>query len=165
MANSALDLDLEVAEREFVFTHDDFLRAKALIARRAGIALGPAKQNMVYSRLSRRLRALALPAFSDYLDLLESSHDAREWEAFTNALTTNLTAFFREKHHFDVLRQYFAQVPSGEMIKIWCAAASTGEEPWSIAMTAVEHFRSFTPPIARSRSPITMITTYIRLTF
>ena len=147
MANSALDFDLEVAEREFVFTHVDFLRAKALIARRAGIALGPAKQNMVYSRLSRRLRALALPAFSDYLDLLESSHDAHEWEAFTNALTTNLTSFFREAHHFPILASHLRRQTSHAPLRIWCAAASTGEESYSLAMTACEAFGSAKPPV------------------
>src|SRR5689334_11887303 len=124
---------------QYQYTERDFERVRKLIHERAGISLGDSKVHMVYSRLSRRVRALGMKSIRDYLWALE--HDpGPEWEAFTNALTTNLTAFFREKHHFDVLREYLAQVPAGELVKIWCAASSTGEEPYSIAMAVAEHY-------------------------
>ncbi|MDM0052383.1 CheR family methyltransferase [Variovorax sp. J22R115] len=121
---------------EFLFTDSDFSRIRTLIHRRAGIALGEQKRQMVYSRLSRRLRELRLPEFSTYLELLESRHDGDEWQSFINSLTTNLTSFFREAHHFPVLAEHVrkAQQP----VTVWCAAASTGEEPYSIAMTLIE---------------------------
>ncbi len=124
------------AEREFEFTAQDFAQIRQLIYRHAGIALSEAKLDMVYSRLARRLRATGLARFRDYLALLESG-DAAEWEAFVNALTTNLTAFFREAHHFDILRD-FLKTRRERPIRIWSAAASTGEEPYSIAMTVLE---------------------------
>jgi chemotaxis protein methyltransferase CheR len=121
---------------EFLFTDSDFSKIRTLIHRRAGIALGEQKRQMVYSRLSRRLRELRLPEFSTYLELLESRHDGDEWQSFINSLTTNLTSFFREAHHFPVLAEHVrkAQQP----VTIWCAAASTGEEPYSIAITLIE---------------------------
>jgi chemotaxis protein methyltransferase CheR len=91
---------------------------------------------MVYSRLTRRLRELGLDAFEPYLDRLEAGREDGEWQAFINALTTNLTAFFREEHHFPVLAQHVAGRASP--VRVWCAAASTGEEPYSIAMTLHE---------------------------
>jgi chemotaxis protein methyltransferase CheR len=121
---------------EFLFTDSDFSRIRTLIHHRAGIALGEQKRQMVYSRLSRRLRELQLPEFSAYLALLEASRDGEEWQAFINSLTTNLTSFFREAHHFPVLAAHVQK--SKQPVTIWCAAASTGEEPYSIAITLVE---------------------------
>jgi chemotaxis protein methyltransferase CheR len=121
---------------EFLFTDSDFSRIRTLIHRRAGIALGEQKRQMVYSRLSRRLRELQLPEFSTYLELLEASRDGEEWQAFINSLTTNLTSFFREAHHFPVLAAHVRK--SKQPVTIWCAAASTGEEPYSIASTLIE---------------------------
>jgi chemotaxis protein methyltransferase CheR len=121
---------------EFLFTDSDFSRIRTLIHRRAGIALGEQKRQMVYSRLSRRLRELQLPEFSTYLELLEASRDGEEWQAFINSLTTNLTSFFREAHHFPVLAAHVRK--SKQPVMIWCAAASTGEEPYSIAITLIE---------------------------
>jgi chemotaxis protein methyltransferase CheR len=121
---------------EFLFTDSDFSRIRTLIHRRAGIALGEQKRQMVYSRLSRRLRELQLPEFSTYLELLEASRDGEEWQAFINSLTTNLTSFFREAHHFPVLAAHVRK--SKQPVTIWCAAASTGEEPYSIAITLME---------------------------
>ena len=121
---------------EFLFTDHDFAKIRTLIHRRAGIALGEQKRQMVYSRLSRRLRELRLPEFSRYLEMLESSHDGEEWQAFINSLTTNLTSFFREAHHFPVLAEHAKR--SKQPVSIWCAAASTGEEPYSIAITLAE---------------------------
>lgn len=130
----------------FAFTARDFARVRELIYRQAGISLSESKQEMVYSRLARRLRARNLDSFEAYLDFLEGSGDADEWQAFTNALTTNLTAFFREAHHFPVLAEHVRKVAAP--VSIWCSAASTGEEPYTIAMTVCEAFGSLTPPVS-----------------
>jgi chemotaxis protein methyltransferase CheR len=122
--------------RDFEFTSADFARIRDLIHRGAGISLSDHKRDMAYSRLARRLRARGLESFRQYLDLLESENDPAEWEAFTNALTTNLTAFFREAHHFPLLAEF--AVKRQQPVSVWCSAASTGEEPYSIAMTLIE---------------------------
>lgn len=132
--------------REFKFTAQDFKRVQKLIYDHAGISLSESKQELVYSRLSRRLRATGIRSFGEYLALLEND-DVAEWEAFTNSLTTNLTSFFREHHHFPLLAEHMRKHKGSEPFAIWCSAASTGEEPYSIAMTAVDTFRSFTPPV------------------
>ncbi len=132
-------------DREFEFTAQDFSRVRKLIYQRAGIALSEAKTDMVYSRIGRRLRVLEVSTFKDYLDGLERDHDSDEWEAFTNSLTTNLTSFFREEHHFPILAEHLLQQKTP--IRIWCSAASTGEEPYTIAMTACEAFNSLKPPV------------------
>lgn len=124
------------AERQFEFSDSDFARVRSMIHARAGISLGGHKREMVYSRLSRRLRALDQVAFKRYLDDLEARHDAPEWEHFVNALTTNLTSFFREAHHFPLLDAFVRTRPGP--ISVWCCAASTGEEPYSIAITLAE---------------------------
>ncbi len=139
----------EGGAREFLFTEADFERVRKLIHDHAGISLSPSKYEMVYSRLGRRLRALGLAGFRDYLGRLEQG-DAAEWEAFTNSLTTNLTAFFREEHHFPILAELLRRRKAGgarRPIELWCAAASTGEEPYSMAMTAVDTFETFSPPV------------------
>ena len=122
--------------REFVWTNADFARIQALIYQRAGISLHDGKHAMVYSRLSRRLRETGHDSFHDYLGWLET-HDGPEWQEFINALTTNLTAFFREQHHFEILAAHLRAKHSGNW-RVWCNAASTGEEPYSIVMTAME---------------------------
>jgi chemotaxis protein methyltransferase CheR len=132
-------------DREFDFTANDFARVRKLIHQRAGISLSEAKSDMVYSRIGRRLRIVGNDSFKSYLDDLESQNDPNEWEAFTNALTTNLTSFFREEHHFPILAEHLANLK--KPIKIWCSAASTGEEPYTIAMTACEAFGSMKPPV------------------
>jgi chemotaxis protein methyltransferase CheR len=133
--------------REFEFSARDFERVRKMIYERAGISLSEAKQDMVYSRLARRLRARGLQRFSDYLDLLLKRADEPEWEAFTNALTTNLTSFFREAHHFPILAQH-ALRQAGRRYDVWCCASSTGEEPYSIAITLAEAFSGLNPPIS-----------------
>lgn len=133
--------------REFVFTKENFERICKLIYEHAGISLKPAKQDMVYSRLARRLRANGLDNFQDYLTLLEHN-DKDEWEAFVNSLTTNLTSFFREPHHFPLLAEHVARQKGKHRVSLWCSAASTGEEPYSMAMTMVDTFGSFTPPVS-----------------
>lgn len=122
--------------REFEFLPADFDRVRRLIHQKAGISLSDLKQDMVYSRLARRLRATNSPSFAAYLDRLERTGGA-EWEQFVNSLTTNLTSFFRESHHFPLLAD-FLKKRGGRPTRIWCCAASTGEEPYSIAMTVFE---------------------------
>jgi chemotaxis protein methyltransferase CheR len=134
-----------IDEREFAFTAADFSRIRKLIYQHAGISLSEAKTDMVYSRVGRRLRSKGFDSFKHYLDNLEDKNDANEWEAFTNALTTNLTSFFREEHHFPILANHLSQ--SRQPLRIWCSAASTGEEPYSIAITACEAFGSLQPPV------------------
>ena len=124
--------------KEFTWTAADFNRIKDLIYRHAGISLHEGKQAMVYSRISRRLRDTGHRSFADYLKWLETQGDADEWQAFVNALTTNLTSFFRENHHFVELAQMVREAPPGHDWKIWCSAASTGEEPYSIAITMAD---------------------------
>ncbi|BBB61034.1 chemotaxis protein methyltransferase [Undibacterium sp. KW1] len=130
--------------KEFAFNSRDFDRVRDLIYKRAGISLADSKQEMVYSRLARRLRATGISSFSEYLDGLESNQIESEWEAFTNALTTNLTSFFREEHHFPILAEHIAR--KHEPVNIWCSASSTGEEPYSIAITLCEAFGTLRPP-------------------
>jgi len=123
---------------EFAWTTADFNRIKDLIYRHAGISLHEGKQAMVYGRISRRLRDTGHRSFADYLKWLESQGDVGEWQAFVNALTTNLTSFFRENHHFVELARLLRAGPPGHDWKIWCSAASTGEEPYSIAITLAD---------------------------
>jgi len=127
-----------VQEREFAWTPADFSRVQGLIYKHAGISLHDGKHAMVYSRLSRRLRETGYDSFDAYLDWLERQGDANEWQQFVNALTTNLTAFFRENHHFEALAQLLKAKPASTPWRVWCSAASTGEEPYSIVMTALE---------------------------
>lgn len=132
-------------EREFSFTEQDFQKVRKLIYQHAGISLSDVKGDMVYSRLARRLRVIGMASFAEYLAHLEHVDDAQEWQAFTNALTTNLTAFFREAHHFPILAEHLQRVR--RPVSIWCSASSTGEEPYSIAITACEAFGTLKPPV------------------
>ena len=134
-------------EREFEFTDRDFQHIRNLAQARAGIFLSPKKRDMVYSRIARRLRTLGLMDFQQYLEHLEENED--EAQDFINALTTNLTSFFREAHHFDLLAEQMLALAAKRRgpIKIWSSACSTGEEAYSLAMTAIETFGSWTPPV------------------
>ena len=123
--------------REFAWTNADFDRVQAMIYKRAGISLHDGKHAMVYSRLSRRLRETGHQSFREYLGWLESS-ESPEWQEFVNALTTNLTSFFREQHHFEIFADLLKSKPVGTPWRVWCSAASTGEEPYSIVITALE---------------------------
>ncbi len=126
--------------QEFELTPADFERVRQLIYQRAGISLHAGKQAMVYSRLSRRLRETSHTGFADYLDWLARASGAEaeaEWQEFVNCLTTNLTAFFREEHHFHALVEDL-KARASRPIRMWCNAASTGEEPYSLAMTVAE---------------------------
>jgi chemotaxis protein methyltransferase CheR len=127
-------------DQEFPFAAADFERVRELIYQRAGISLHAGKQAMVYSRLSRRLRETGHPSFASYLQFLQANTGPSgegEWQEFINCLTTNLTSFFREDHHFHALADDL-KARAGRALRIWCSAASTGEEPYSIAMTVVE---------------------------
>lgn len=132
-------LGREAGTREFSFQMADFERVRKLIYQHAGISLSPVKQDMVYSRLARRLRATGCNSFGEYLDALEKG-DSSEWERFVNSLTTNLTSFFREPHHFPIFAEHLQKIGARRPIRVWCSAASTGEEPYSIAMTVAETF-------------------------
>jgi len=134
------------SNREFQFTEADFEKIRVKIYNYAGISLATSKHDMVYGRLAKRLRALNLKTFNEYLQVLERG-DQKEFELFTNSLTTNLTSFFRESHHFDILNQQLKNLRSVGTINIWCSASSTGEEPYSIAITACEAFDSLRPPV------------------
>ncbi|MFZ2650178.1 MAG: CheR family methyltransferase [Burkholderiaceae bacterium] len=125
---------------EFDFGPADFKRVRTLIYERAGININPGKQAMVYSRVSRRLRQLGHASFGGYLQWLENASGAQaeaEWQEFVNCLTTNLTSFFREEHHFDALAQELPR-RTGRPLRLWCNAASTGQEPYSLAMVVHE---------------------------
>ncbi len=123
--------------QEFPFTDADFERVRTLIHRYAGISLSPVKRDMVYSRLARRLRVTGKNTFAAYIDWVEKGHH-EEWEQFVNSLTTNLTSFFREEHHFPILADHLRSIGARRPINIWCSASSTGEEAYSIAMTVME---------------------------
>jgi len=129
----------ELNERDFLFSDKDFEVIRSFVKEHTGISLSDAKRNMVYGRLSRRLRFLNLKSFAEYMDVVKEPNSA-EMVDFINAMTTNLTSFFREKHHFDYLKSTI--IPellkaniSTRRIRIWSAGCSTGEEPYSLAMT------------------------------
>jgi chemotaxis protein methyltransferase CheR len=124
---------------EFSFTGRDFEVIAGIVHERAGISLPATKGALVYSRLVRRLRLLGLDRFSDYCALLTEPGGADECDVMLRALTTNVTRFFREPHHFDDLyNQIVDLVPivrGGGRMRLWSAGCSTGQEPYSMAMT------------------------------
>jgi chemotaxis protein methyltransferase CheR len=124
------------ASREFPFTAEHFRVISDRIYRFSGIRLPEAKREMVYARLARRLRSLGIGSFDDYIRFLEL--EPAEWEHCTNALTTNVTSFYREEHHFNTLGEYASQNPAGRPFRVWSAGCSTGEEPYTIAMCLTE---------------------------
>ena len=132
--------------REFRYARADFERVQRLIHARVGISLNESKQNMVYNRLVKRVRALGLASFSEYLGLLDDAEHA-EWQQFVNALTTNLSHFFREEYHFPILAEHVRGLGRSP-VRVWSAAASTGEEPYSIAIALCEAFGTLQPPAA-----------------
>ncbi|EKN4798790.1 chemotaxis protein-glutamate O-methyltransferase, partial [Yersinia enterocolitica] len=133
MNNTKLRIQEELSDK-------DLQKISELIYQRAGIVLNNQKRDMVYNRLSRRLRDLKMTSFTEYLVRLESDKNSDEWQAFINTLTTNLTSFFREAYHFPILAEHARS--RGSNYTVWCAAASTGEEPCSIAMTLHEKLGS-----------------------
>lgn len=131
-----------LSEREFDFTDRHFQFLRKMVGDHAGINLGEAKRELVYGRITRRIRALGMRNFDDYCRLLETAPDD-EIGNFINAITTNLTAFFREEHHFDFIRETlipaWMRYGGRPRVRIWSAGCSTGEEPYSLAMTLREH--------------------------
>jgi chemotaxis protein methyltransferase CheR len=129
--------------REFEYTRDDFNRLRAMSSSYSGIKVSDEKFDMYYSRLAKRLRQLGMVRFRDYCDLLENNPEY-EFTEFINAITTNLTSFFRENHHFEYLRkevipELIKRKATHRRLRIWSAGCSTGEEPYSIAITLLEN--------------------------
>ena len=126
--------------REFAFGEEDFQALRVLVKSLTGIHLSDQKRELVYGRLTRRLRALQLRSFAEYRERLKG--DTQEVAELCNAITTNLTSFFREPHHFQYLREHvlapFAAGRRGRRLRIWSAGCSSGEESYSIAMTVLE---------------------------
>jgi chemotaxis protein methyltransferase CheR len=138
VVNQAADA-LSYQDAASLLNDRDFATVRQLIADYAGIKLSLQKRNMVYNRLLRRLRACGVATFGQYLELVQQEASG-EREAFVNALTTNLTAFFREPHHFELLAahaQARAKKRTGPL-RCWSSACSTGEEAWTIAMVLRE---------------------------
>ena len=129
---------------EFALSEREFARIKARVYAVAGISLSEAKRTLVVSRLSKIVRALQLPSIDAYIDYLERGGSAEDGQDFVNALTTNLTRFYREDHHFDHLRDYVATLiaerPRGTRLRIWSAGCSTGQEPYTISMDLISAF-------------------------
>ncbi|MFI3123115.1 MAG: CheR family methyltransferase, partial [Methylococcales bacterium] len=130
-------------EREFKFTAEDFNILRKLSNDHSGIQVPDERFDMFYSRLSKRVRKLGLSNFKEYCQYLHNHHDD-EFTDFINAITTNLTSFFREQHHFDYLRdvvipELLVRNKSTKQIRVWSAGCSTGEEPYSVAMTLLEN--------------------------
>jgi chemotaxis protein methyltransferase CheR len=129
-------------EKEFAFTDNDFDFIVKKVGEETGIVLASHKRDMVYGRLARRLRELKFSTFKEYCDYIESSTGSHEIGNFVNAITTNLTSFFRENHHFEHLKTELAKLnktpPPNKKLRIWSAASSSGPEPYSIAMTMCE---------------------------
>jgi chemotaxis protein methyltransferase CheR len=132
--------DSPVPGGEFAFTWSDFRQIAALVHGEAGIVLPESKANLVYSRLAKRLRAIGLRSFRDYCALIRTAEGIEERQCLIAAMTTNVTRFFREQHHFDhlessVLPQLIAAARHGRRIRLWSAGCSSGEEPYSLALT------------------------------
>jgi chemotaxis protein methyltransferase CheR len=126
---------------EFEMSDRDFQSIASLVKKETGIVLGPHKRNLVYGRLAKRLRMNRLSDFGSYLELLQGPDSATEFREMLNAITTNLTAFFREAHHFEMLEQEIlpalmrARCKSGDRLRLWSSACSSGEEAYSMAMS------------------------------
>ncbi len=132
-----------LVEGEYAFTAEDFRRIADLLKAQSGIHLAEAKASLVYSRLAKRLRTLGLRSFADYCALVASPDGVEERSAMLAALTTNVTRFYREPHHFDHLRDRVLKpmadaARAGGRIRIWSSACSTGQEPYSIALTVLD---------------------------
>lgn len=128
-------------DREFSFSTGDYDFLRSMLKEKTGIELGPTKHNMVYARLAKRLRKLGMKTFRQYIEFIGSADGVAELGTTLNALTTNLTKFFRENHHFEhlattVLQEVRARaVSQGRRLRIWSAGCSSGEEPYSAAIT------------------------------
>jgi chemotaxis protein methyltransferase CheR len=132
--------DASIVGGEFPFTEQDFRKIASMLHADAGLSLPDSKATLVYSRLAKRLRTLGLESFRQYCELVSESAGAGERRNMLAALTTNVTRFFREPHHFDhlksaVLTPALQHVKKGGRVRIWSAACSTGQEPYSMALT------------------------------
>ena len=132
-----------MVDGEFAFTASDFRKIAAMLHGDAGIALPESKATLVYSRLAKRLRALGLSSFRDYCALVSDAEGIDERQRMLSALTTNVTRFFREPHHFEhlggrMLKPLVERAKSGGRVRLWSAACSTGQEAYSMAMTVLE---------------------------
>lgn len=129
---------------EISLSEREFSRIKSRVYAVAGISLSDAKRTLVISRLSKIVRGLGLPSFDAYVDLLERGGTAKDSQDFVNALTTNLTRFYREDHHFEHLRSHIGaligQKPRGTRLRIWSAGCSTGQEPYTIGLDLLAAF-------------------------
>lgn len=133
--------------REFAFTRKDFEFLRRIANERTGIVVKDEKFDMFYSRLCRRVRRLGLQSFSEYCDFLQSDSAEDEVLELVNAITTNLTAFFRENHHFEYLQQrlipeLLQKNKDSRRLRIWSAGCSTGEEPYSLSIALKESLDS-----------------------
>ena len=131
-----------LVEGEFLFTNDDFKKIAQILHSHAGIALAEGKAALVYSRLAKRLRTLGLRSVRDYCALIEGQHGVDERQTMMAALTTNVTRYFREPHHFDHLRDTIMpklaeRARRGGRVRLWSAACSNGQEPYSMAITVL----------------------------
>ncbi len=131
-----------MSEREYEFTDRQFKKFQDLILEHTSITISDEKKELIYGRIARRLRKLRLGSFDEYFKLVEYD-GSEEIENFVNAVTTNLTSFFREKHHFEHLKseiipRLLQHNHSSRKIRVWSAGCSTGEEPYSLAMTLME---------------------------
>jgi len=138
----------ENREREFEFTDRDFVFLRDVVMEHSGISLGEQKRQLVYGRLTRRLRQLGLRSFAEYCGHVEQ-HLEEELGELINAITTNLTSFFRENHHFEHLAAHalpdiMKRNAGARRLRLWSSACSTGEEPYSMAMTVAETMGSAT---------------------
>ncbi len=127
-------------DKEFEFTTDDFNYLRGIVTKTTGIVAPDDKYTMYYSRLARRLRSLGLADFTAYREFLKQNQETESIE-LVNAVTTNLTSFFREKHHFEYIRETL--IPerirsNNRKLRVWSAGCSTGEEPYTIAMTLMQ---------------------------
>lgn len=125
-------------------TNDEFRRVAELAASEAGLSISDGKKALVQSRLMKRLRATGTSSFGDYLDLLADPANLAERREFVSALTTNVTSFFRENHHFQHFSAHLIPLirkrlqTSAGRVRIWSAGCSNGQEPFSIAMEILE---------------------------
>jgi len=134
-----------IVEGEFLFTDEDFRRVSSMLHADSGIHLPDSKATLVYSRLAKRLRSLGLKSFRDYCELVSGAEGASERQAMLASLTTNVTRFFREPHHFDhlhdrMLPALISEAKAGGRVRLWSAGCSTGQEPYSIALTVLSAF-------------------------
>ena len=131
-------------DREFLFTEKDFNYLRKVANEYSGITVSDDKYDMYYARIAKRVRTLGVDDFAGYCKYLKNNH-AKEFTNFINSITTNLTSFFRENYHFEymeshIIPEFKKKYATKKSLRVWCSAASTGEEPYSIAMTLAENF-------------------------